>query len=118
MKPDFSHYGIGLIRGEVNLVPHRSTWKDLFEIESKRILKIANLPQFKLHHIGSTAIFESGSEKFKEHILFRDILNSNPELRDEYEKLKLSLVENGIARENYSDSKISLISKVLNSRLR
>lgn len=179
MMPDFSSYGIGLGRGEVKLVPHQDSWKDLFNIESTRLLAKAFLPEFKLHHIGSTSIigiqakpiidilgeidriekmdqikdtfmdlgyeykgeygiagrryltlysedkttafvhlhiFESSNEKFAEHLLFRDILNSNVDLRLRYENLKVSLVKKGIPRENYSDAKADLIREIIASK--
>ncbi len=45
---------LGLPRGSVIVIPHNPLWKSAFIEESSRLM--ANLPQLKLHHIGSTAI--------------------------------------------------------------
>lgn len=60
-------------------------------------------------------IFESASEEIKKHLLFRDLLNANAELRLEYQKLKLSLVGSNIPRSEYSPGKAELITRILNS---
>lgn len=57
--------------------------------------------------------FEAKSEKFKTHLIFRDILNENAALRSEYETLKQSLVKNKIPRSEYSPAKAEFINRVL-----
>lgn len=86
-------------------------WKGEYGIPGRRYLVLYDeAKKIAFVHIH---IFESNSPEFKHHLLFRDKLNQNPVLRQEYENLKKSLVENGIPREKYSDSKAELIKKIL-----
>lgn len=61
-------------------------------------------------------VFEKNSEEYKKHLLFRDILNQNEELRLEYQFLKQMLVEQKIPRSEYSDAKADMINKILSSK--
>jgi GrpB-like predicted nucleotidyltransferase (UPF0157 family) len=58
-------------------------------------------------------IFESASVEVKKHLLFRDILRKNEKLCSEYQDLKLSLVEKGLSRAEYTEAKSDLIYRIL-----
>ncbi len=60
-------------------------------------------------------VFELNTLEYKNHLLFRDILNKNEELRLEYQFLKQMLVEQKIPRSEYSGAKADLIKKILSS---
>ena len=167
---------LGLPRGSVIITPHNPLWKSAFIEESSRLM--ANLPQLKLHHIGSTAIegldakpildimgevtsvnqadlmkpelenlgykwkgeygisgrrycvlydrnialihlhiLETSSLEFKNHLKFRDRLNQNKSLREEYNNLKHKLINSGLSREAYTDGKTEFIQKVLTDKI-
>lgn len=60
-------------------------------------------------------VFEDKSVEFQKHLMFRDILNQDEELRFEYQFLKQMLVGQKIPRSEYSDAKSDMINKILNS---
>ena len=61
-------------------------------------------------------ILEIGSERYKNMILFRDILINNPTIKKEYERLKIELKEKHLYnREMYTKSKHNFIEKVINT---
>ena len=60
-------------------------------------------------------VFESKSEAFQQHLLFRDLLNHDEKLRLEYQNLKQMLVEQKIPRSEYSSAKAEMINKIIKS---
>lgn len=60
-------------------------------------------------------VFQKDSKEFETHLLFRDVLRKDEKLRNEYRDLKLSLIEKGMSRSDYSKVKSELILKVLNT---
>lgn len=65
----------------------------------------------KTHYIHMTDINE---EKWRNLLYFRDALNRNVQLRQEYERLKLALMEKkGMEIIKYTDEKESFVNKVL-----
>ena len=61
-------------------------------------------------------ILEIGSERYKNMILFRDILINNPTIKKEYERLKIELKEKHLYnREMYTKSKHNFNEKVINT---
>lgn len=177
---DYKSFDIGLNRDQLVLMPHSSKWADIYLQESLRVTQAmnSNLPELKLHHIGSTAIkgmvakpildmlgevgeitdldqfkqifenlgyeykgeygipgrryltlynddksmtfvhlhfFKSGSERFKQHLAFNNILSEQKGLREEYAALKESLVQGKIARSEYSNAKSALILRILST---
>jgi GrpB-like predicted nucleotidyltransferase (UPF0157 family) len=70
-----------------------------------------NNRKWQSHHL---YVCYADSLALKNHILFRDILNNNEELKEEYSELKKSLTENfAITREEYTSRKTDFIVSVL-----
>jgi GrpB-like predicted nucleotidyltransferase (UPF0157 family) len=67
--------------------------------------------KWQSHHL---YVCYADSLALKNHLLFRDILNSNEELKEKYSELKKSLTENfAITREEYTSKKTEFIVSVL-----
>lgn len=67
--------------------------------------------KWQSHHL---YVCYADSLALKNHLLFRDILKSNEDLKNEYSKLKKSLTDNpGITREEYTSRKTEFIISVL-----
>jgi GrpB-like predicted nucleotidyltransferase (UPF0157 family) len=89
-------------------------WKGEYGIEGRRYCVLYNETQ-KISYV-HLHIFEKSSTKFKQHLFFRDQLNANETLRNEYEELKKTIVASGIPREKYSEAKAEFIQKVLSNK--
>ena len=80
------------------------------QVPERRYLRKSEgiVPLFHIHMVETTSDF------YKNHIKFRDILNSNPALRDEYAKLKAVLAEKyKDDRETYTKEKSDFILNVI-----
>jgi len=65
----------------------------------------------RTHHVH---IVEAGNDTVDHRILFRDILRSEANVRQDYETLKLKLSqEHALDRELYTDNKLSFIESTL-----
>ncbi len=70
-----------------------------------------NKRKWQLHHL---YVCYSDSLALKNHLLFRDILNSNEELKEKYSEFKKSLTDNfAVTREEYTSKKTEFIISVL-----
>lgn len=87
-------------------------WSDNPDLE--RLFFVKGMPPFgekRTHHVH---IVEPSSKHWKEKILFRDYLISDPAVADEYKKLKKKLAEqHQYDRERYTDSKTKFVNDVL-----
>lgn len=88
-------------------------WKGEYGIRGRRycVLYEGDTALVHLH------ILESDSAEFKNHLLFRERLNENLALRDEYDQLKKTLAEAGMSREAYTEAKAGFIQKVLTNKI-
>ena len=66
--------------------------------------------KWQQHHL---YVCYSDSLALKNHLLLRNALRENKELANDYSKLKQSLVDNGITREEYTSGKTAFILYVL-----
>ncbi len=110
------------ILGEVSCLQEADQWKERFEelgymwkgeygIQGRRYLVLYD--EAKTTAFVHIHIFTTDSPEFQSHLLFRDRLNQNAELRKEYEDLKKNLISNGTPRSQYSEGKADLIQKIL-----
>ncbi len=85
-----------------------SKYEDVFP---NRRFFIKNTNQMRSHHIH---MVKFGSDFWKTHLRFRDILRSNPEIRKDYFDLKLRLAQLDWESSNdYADAKSDFIQQVL-----
>ena len=67
------------------------------------------------HHIAHIHLVKKGGEFWKKHLFFRNILQSNQQLRSEYGQLKQALARREWKNRNdYANAKSAFISEVLN----
>lgn len=62
-------------------------------------------------------ILEKNSLEFKNHLFFRDRLNSSEQLRSQYQQLKQNLLAASLSREAYTEAKAEFIQKVLTNKV-
>ena len=68
------------------------------------------------HRFAHLHLVPSNSERWNQHILFREILRKDEHLRNEYQELKNRLARDlGSDREAYTQAKTEFIEKVLSS---
>lgn len=82
-----------------------------FRDNQQHILFVKGPEENRTHYLKVT-VFES--DFWKEHIMFRDFLNTNPQYAKEYENLKAKLLEEyGGERGPYTEGKKEFIKKIL-----
>jgi GrpB-like predicted nucleotidyltransferase (UPF0157 family) len=82
-----------------------------FRQKSEYVPLTNNNRKWQSHHL---YVCYADSLALKNHILFRDFLNNNEELKEKYSELKKSLTENfAITREEYTSKKTEFIVSVL-----
>lgn len=73
-------------------------------------------PEFRTHHLH---LVPAGSALWRERLAFRDALRADPQLRIEYQTLKLRLAsQHRQDREAYTEAKSPFVAKVLQAHLR
>jgi GrpB-like predicted nucleotidyltransferase (UPF0157 family) len=80
----------------------RRGWKDHFFAKGPEKLRT-----FYLH------VVEAEGIRWRNYLRFRDRLRTSPELREEYQALKLSAAESKASRDAYTASKDDFIARVL-----
>lgn len=111
---------LGEVQSVQSMDQYRQIWDTLgyeykgeYGIPGRRYMTLYN--EVKTEAYVHMHVFETDSEIFKTHLMFRDILNDNEDLRLEYEVLKQSLVKNKTPRSEYSPAKAEFITRVLTS---
>lgn len=82
--------------------------------DPKRMFFVKGMPPYgekRTHHVH---IFEQNSDHWRNKLLFRDYLRSNPDVAEEYERLKIKLAQEHLYdREKYTDEKLNFVNHVL-----
>lgn len=117
-KPIIDIYiGVTSIEEAQNAIPKIKDLSYQFWLENpnkEKMFFVKGMPPFgegRTHHIH---LVEHNSNYWRARILFRDFLRSHPQEAQEYEQLKLQLMqENSVDREFYTDAKAEFITLVL-----
>jgi GrpB-like predicted nucleotidyltransferase (UPF0157 family) len=88
-------------------IPERLYFKKPWNSESLR--SPGSIPRTHQIHM-----YETTNPEWERHLIFRDYLRGHPDVRDEYEALKLHLaVEHAEDIEAYADAKSDFVSRIL-----